>query len=85
MLAAEDASSINWKTMSSRVSESDQDERFGPHWLAAKESGCDMDLLAESFALSPAERLRLYGIALRRVEQLEAAMRETRGVNRPTA
>ena len=70
--------------MNSRIPGYDEKNPPGPHWLAAKESGCDMDLLAESFALSPAERLRLYGIALRRVEQLEAAMRETCGVNRPT-
>lgn len=70
--------------MDSRISESDQKNPPGPSWLAAEEFGCDMDLLAESFALSPAERLRLFGIALRRVELLEAAMRETYGVNRPT-
>ena len=70
--------------MNSRLPDFGGSNPPGPNWLAAKEFGCDMDLLAESFALSPAERLRLYGIALRRVEQLEAAMRETYGVNRPT-
>lgn len=42
----------------------------GPAWHKAEAYGCDMDLLAESLALTPAERLRLHTIALRRVEQL---------------
>jgi hypothetical protein len=54
-------------------------------WHAAEEYGCDMDLLDESLALSPAERLRLHTIALRRLEQLEAAMRKARGGTGPTA
>jgi hypothetical protein len=57
----------------------------GPRWLAAERAGYDMDLLAESLSLSPAERLRLHAIALRRVELLEAAMRKTFDVNRPVA
>jgi hypothetical protein len=48
----------------------------GPAWRAAAAYGCDMDLLAESLALTPAERLRLHTIALRRVQQLEAAMKK---------
>ena len=71
--------------MNSRVPGSHETTLPGPHWLAAKEAGCDMDLLAESFALSPAERLRLHDIALRRIEQLEVAMKEVRGVDRSTA
>ena len=68
--------------MNSPVSESNKMNHPGPYWLAAKESGCDMDLLADSFTLSPAERLRLHGIAVRRIEQLEVAMKEAHGVNR---
>jgi hypothetical protein len=50
----------------------------GPAWRAAEAYGCDMDLLAESLALTPAERLRLHTIALRRIEQLEAATKRAR-------
>ena len=57
----------------------------GPAWCAARLHGCDMDLLEESLALTPAERLRLHDIAVRRVEQLEAAMRESRNGLRPPA
>jgi len=57
----------------------------GPAWRAAEEFGIDMDLLAESLALTPAERLRLHMIALRRVERLEAAMKRARDGSRPPA
>jgi hypothetical protein len=43
-----------------------------------------MSLLEESLALSPAERLRLHGIALRRIELLEVAMRKARDARRPS-
>jgi hypothetical protein len=43
------------------------EDLHGPAWRAAELYGCDMDLLSESLSLSPAERLRLHGIALRRV------------------
>jgi hypothetical protein len=57
----------------------------GEAWLAAQAFGCDMDLLEESLALSPSERLRLHDIALGRVAQLEAAMKEDLGGHRPTS
>jgi len=55
-----------------------------PAWRAAEAAGCDMQLLEESLAASPEERLRLHGIALKRLLHLEAAMREARRVARPT-
>ena len=58
------------------------DLQHGPAWQAAKNFGCDMDLLEESLALPPAERLRLHTIALRRIEQLEAAMKRVSGESR---
>lgn len=47
----------------------------GPAWRTAQAFGCDMDLLAESLTLTPAERLRLHDIAVKRIELLEAAMK----------
>ena len=63
--------------MTSRTLAYPRSDESGPAWLAAAELGCDMELLAESLALSPAERLRLHTIALRRIERLEAAMQRT--------
>jgi len=50
----------------------------GPAWCAAEAYGCDMDLLSESLTMTPAERLRLHTIALRRLQQLETAKKGTR-------
>ncbi len=55
--------------------------RPGPAWRAAELFGCDMDLLAESLTMTPAERLRLHDIAVTRIEQLEAAMKAARDVD----
>jgi hypothetical protein len=65
-------------TMTSRPAESSSTPPSDPAWRAAEAYGCDMDLLEESLSLTPAERLRLHMIALRRLEQLEAAMEEVR-------
>lgn len=40
--------------------------------------GIDMDLLRESMALTPKERLRLHDIAMRRVLMLEKALAVSR-------
>jgi hypothetical protein len=61
------------------------DDATGPAWRAAQAFGCDMDLLAESLTLTPAERLRLHNIAIRRVEQLESAMKAAHDDLRPPA
>ena len=61
------------------------DLQHGSAWQAAKDFGCDMDLLEESLGLTPTERLRLHTIALRRVELLEAAMKRESGGSRPSA
>ena len=44
----------------------------GLFWLQAERHGCDMGLLEESLALSTAERLRLHGLALERLEWLRS-------------
>jgi hypothetical protein len=70
--------------MTSRPADSRSTPPSDPAWRAAEAYGCDMDLLEESLSLPPAERLRLHMIALRRLEQLEAALiRAKEALGRP--
>ncbi len=43
-------------------------------WQAAADYGCDMELLEEHLAMTPAERVRAHASALALAEKLRAAM-----------
>lgn len=46
-------------------------------WQAAAAYGCDMELLEEHLAMTPAQRVRAHASALALAEKLRAAMEKT--------
>jgi hypothetical protein len=46
-------------------------------WREAEAYGCDMELLEEHLAMTPAQRIRAHASALALAEKLQAAMEKT--------